>query len=1095
MKIIKKINRVIFAIAIAIVFLVPFSICNVSQNKTQNSKAYIFKENNYISELASDSTLLSTSYSLVDEYPILSENQTSSNLCWIYASLKSLETSLMVQKSEYTNFSEIALSYIAYEKGLLSSYDISGNFYDFVNIAYDCGLVYESDFSNELYFDMSNSNLDNYKYVLEKSTKSAIDSVNAISFEQSDVYTSSNLNKKQILIKKYLQKYGGLFCGIEAGTIYTSNGAYLYSNDPKKYTDGGVAVKGNHAVCLIGWDDEFGFLALNSWGVEEPESYQKFYIPFSYEFFYSTLGGFVSNNSEENIILTNSSASEFSGVIRPSTNVINNIICYDERISLTYNISNSVEFKNVYAEIYKGSENVTSSFQLTYDDTAKTTTVTDLSLPSFSGGTYLINFYEGNKLIGIKSFFIFTGTEISYFKINKDALSSPTDSELLMNSFVNSDNSETYYLENTGKYKLYFYLTGLNSYKATQHLRGSEEIETYKVEFEVGDLYIFDANGLTKTDAGFSFGKEDGNLKDWANTYVVNIQNLNNYSGKRLQFSITLTSTVYRELKRTYYVNIFVSGKSSISTESSKSVTYYLDGGKNSELNPMRVPNLETDTDFEFIKLEEPTKPGFTFMGWYDSETYENQVDGISSALGDNIKLYARWNKDATVYFTTDLEISTVVDYEKKSKELTTNLVYGDSIKLNYNFYELSDLAAFSYNASYKYFLNDTEVSGENLGSGNKQVSFSFMFPELVVGTYKIDIYLTVVVGHNKSLYDTKSLTFIVSQKVVDFEFEDLEVTYDKQTHIPTIKTKGLGFYAEDLVDKTLLDMISECSSPKINAGTYVFEILKITNNNYKIGENSCEFKIIPRTISVEWSDLEKIYNGKNQEPTYKLKGLIEGDDATISLLQKNMKNVGEYDVSIAENTISNINYKMDSDEGAKFVIKPAKITITFKNIADKAKTSPEYRRKVSYTISGTIYDPEKDLALNIVSDAFTSEEKGKYNITGTCGNTNYDVTFVDAIYTLYSDYYIFYTLPDGTKYTEHVEEDATPKGITKDIYKLPLFAKFKYSESLDSETGNVHVDVTIVNYTWAVVVGTIVLAFVVIYLAMTHKQRRNKVS
>lgn len=1095
MKVLSKLKTILLSSVLLLIMIFAASMTGLATKTENEANAYSFKQTNYIYQLASTEKETDTSFSLTDEYPIMPENQTSSKLCWTYASLKALESSLMVQKGEYYNFSELAVGYLGYEHNILDSFDSSGNFFKFMEIVSNYGLVNESEFSNEFYFDMTESNYQNYSYVLEKANTTAIENVDAVSFPLDSTYATLTTDEKQDIIKKFIKKYGGLFCGLEAGTIYP-NGAYFYTNDKNKYSDGGRNID-SHAVCLIGWDDRYGFLALNSWGIEEPDSIQKFYIPYSYNFFYSTLAGFVSNAKADTVTLQSSSASKFSNEIKISEAKMKNIICYDESISLKYSVSSLINFSNVYTEIYKGTENITSAFQISYDDTAKTILITASSLPSYSGGTYVLKFYEGTNLISEKEFFVYTGAEIAYFKLNRDALVLTEDSVLLMNGFLRAENSETYYLDSVNNYKLNFYLTNINSWNATRHLRSAEELENYNVSFEVGNLFVYEDDGvdITRSDTGLKFGKEYGTLKDAANTYVVNIPALYNYAGKRLQFTISLTSTVYPSLVRTYYINIFVSSKSSVTTASSKPVTYYLDGGQNSDQNPERIPDYANDATMQRVELASPTKIGYTFMGWYSTDTFDNEVSFITGALGDDIKLYARWNREEVVYFSTSLSVLTIIDYNKEPKELDSSLVYGDSIRLEYKFYEHSELSAYPYNISYVYLLNNVQKQAESLGSGNKTLYFDFKFPDLNVGDYKIDIFLTVVIGHNKSVYESKSYEFSVAKKKVDLEFDDLQFVYDGKSHQPTIKEKGEGFYDEDMEGKTLISMLIGISKANIFAGKYEYKVAGVASGNYELGESSCEYEILQRSVSVVWSENTKTYNGKNQFPKYELVGLVEGDEVSVNLIDAQMKNVGEYNVSLKESTLTNKNYYLEEDDGTVLKIVPAKLTITFSDIKDKASTALEYRKKITYVITGDLFDKESDLGLTIVCDALTSSESGKYRITGTYLNTNYDITFVDATYTLTGNYKIFYTLPDGSRYIEYVEEGEKAKGISSDVYPLPAFSKFKYSESLNSQTGDLHVDVTIENYTWVVVVGAIVVLFVVSYFIITRKQRRNKVS
>ena len=75
----------------------------------------------------------------------------------------------------------------------------------------------------------------------------------------------------------------------------------------------------------------------------------------------------------------------------------------------------------------------------------------------------------------------------------------------------------------------------------------------------------------------------------------------------------------------------------------SYSITYELYGGTNSSLNPSNY-TVESDT----INLVDPLRTGYTFEGWYTSNSFTNRVTNIpSGTIGDKI-LYAKWT--AIVY-------------------------------------------------------------------------------------------------------------------------------------------------------------------------------------------------------------------------------------------------------------------------------------------------------------------------------------------------------------------------------------------------------------------------------------------------------------
>jgi uncharacterized repeat protein (TIGR02543 family) len=66
-------------------------------------------------------------------------------------------------------------------------------------------------------------------------------------------------------------------------------------------------------------------------------------------------------------------------------------------------------------------------------------------------------------------------------------------------------------------------------------------------------------------------------------------------------------------------------------------ITYQLDGGTNSAENPSEYDGLEE------ITLNDPTKTGYTFKGWYIQPDYLVAMSVIKEGMVGNITLYAKW--------------------------------------------------------------------------------------------------------------------------------------------------------------------------------------------------------------------------------------------------------------------------------------------------------------------------------------------------------------------------------------------------------------------------------------------------------------------
>lgn len=68
-------------------------------------------------------------------------------------------------------------------------------------------------------------------------------------------------------------------------------------------------------------------------------------------------------------------------------------------------------------------------------------------------------------------------------------------------------------------------------------------------------------------------------------------------------------------------------------------ITYKLDGGKNSSRNP------KTFTIEKKVNLYNPSKQGYTFGGWYTDSRFKNKITAIPKGTAKNMTLYAKWTK------------------------------------------------------------------------------------------------------------------------------------------------------------------------------------------------------------------------------------------------------------------------------------------------------------------------------------------------------------------------------------------------------------------------------------------------------------------
>jgi uncharacterized repeat protein (TIGR02543 family) len=163
----------------------------------------------------------------------------------------------------------------------------------------------------------------------------------------------------------------------------------------------------------------------------------------------------------------------------------------------------------------------------------------------------------------------------------------------------------------------------------TKALYAKWTANTYTVSFNSNDQAIQNPN-----DQAFIFGDAYANLPTPAKTYYGHTWNtVQDGSGTTISnatlVSIAENHTLYAQWAPTPYT-----------------ITYTLNNGQNHASNPASY-TIETDT----ITLQDPSRTGYSFGGWYTESTFTTQVTTIAKGSHDDITLHAKWT--ANTYTVT----------------------------------------------------------------------------------------------------------------------------------------------------------------------------------------------------------------------------------------------------------------------------------------------------------------------------------------------------------------------------------------------------------------------------------------------------------
>ena len=1131
----------LFFVILSLGFGANVFVWNDRELKTEVADAVYYETDyNYLYDLFHDGKTLESSYDLTKRYPLIQENQTDSELCWIYTSMKSLESSFMVQTGEYYNFSEVGQEYLNYayqvESGYFNpSFDTAGNFGDFVECYQNTGLILESDFSNTELEEIRNNEdkYEYYNYVKKYATKQFNSIVKPYGISNLGYYMGLSAENKRNVIKKYIKEYGAVFGGLEGSPVSTGSvGCFyfdynaenaeelytFYGRSRSKYSDlsSYYPLGANHAIVVVGWNDNvhFGsetgaFLVMNSWGFET-NSYNFFYVPYSYDYFYNTFCGFICDDSvQQNVTLNSSSRSSFTTDVLTGSNELKNYYCYDDVISLNYKISAN-DFSGVEVIVNSGSGIYTDLFNISYRESDSSVTISlRQNLDYFYGGYYTINFYNGDLLLGKKSLYIFSGTEIGNFKLTYNSGNSGVlDSYSLSNAFLNLDSSTTVSVAGLRQnYFLSFNLIPTLSYYNIIESGVGSDVKDFTLDISEVSIVSSNNKSLETMYSSDDLVAEAGEssyqtrnalfirntMSQEGNKFVIQIGyglTLDKLVNSLVRFKITINSILYENCSRDFYFNMYVSEKTYAETEYLNNIVYELNGGTNSTENPTKYPIYDggsrNDPNMTSVELDVPTRSGYRFVGWYLNEDFSGEeVTTLDSNLSGNIKLYAKWDTNLVQYFYVNLV-----------REDVSTIVYGDTVTLKLNITEnpLADISGYNYQVDY-WFYGPKIMSGTMM-KGESSRDIILGYPDLVSGQHTFKMKVRIIITQNLSFETEKSINLTVEKKMLKFGFSDLEKVYNGKEQRPTV-TMIEDFFEEDKQGLSQYQLFElSCLIQSKNYGTYDYYISKVFNENYTFDPNEarCVFKIEKKEITLNWKTYPKTYyDGLNHFPEYVVQGIVDGDAVNFGFTVPECKHAGDYTINIDPSTISNPNYTVSATSDFSFRIEKAKIKVILHNASDRVQTEVGRRAEPLYTIVGNYYSKE-DLKLRTVSEAKTATRSGVYKLSCIVENESYDAEIQSANYTLTGYYYVYYQLSNGTTYAERVEEGQMPKGVSKENLEAPIFSKISYSEEFDASGEDLFVSVTMTDYTSIVYIGGTLGLMSLLYFLYYLKKKESKV-
>lgn len=516
---------------------------------------------------------LPSEYSLRDDYVVLAQHQDGLGFCWNFASTMAVSTTIMKATGEYYDFSELWTG-VALNNCLdkQTKFGSGGSISDHYNALKEAGLMLETDLPYVNAYTISGDNAVDYYNFFEKYSSDNLAST--IVYDSTTRFTTSNVDA----IKKHIYEHGSLYLSFnfDKGFVESDGVFYLPPNQ-----DG----TGSHAVSIIGWDDN----------LERKVYLNGSTTPTIFKGAWMILNSYTEKNGKDGIsyvFYEDENISSISGYK------------YEEDLSKDFYFYDKIESGYAYPTFLKGKyygdltpeETLTKQKNIFYDDVNLEYSYTISSGASISK----VEIFLGNHNV-TKDFNVAVNHSAKRFTIARD--SAPYGQYKVLVSYSNGEKDDTY----------------LNNFFVTHGIIGEE------IEFDLGSNNLAFNTGLdmeyhstvdsnknyviytSELSGEVSFLQTHQSVYSEKNTSIPKVT-YNIENGKSATTSHTITSNSGYELTYNFIFEYY----EDLSLQP-VNVYYDLGGGVNNEKNYKK----ELASPTEKLVLYAPTRPGYTFDGWY----------------------------------------------------------------------------------------------------------------------------------------------------------------------------------------------------------------------------------------------------------------------------------------------------------------------------------------------------------------------------------------------------------------------------------------------------------------------------------------------
>ena len=541
---------------------------------------------------------LPSEYCLRDDYIVYAQHQDKNGLCWNFAATMAASTTIMKATNEYYDFSEAWTALTSYTpKKYCSTVGAGGTFTYQYNAIQNNGLMLETDLPYQNSYIMSNENANDYYDFYSQYSNNDISGT--LISDSSTSYSRKDVDK----IKSHIYNNGSLYLAFTFKTGFLEeNGVYSLTPNQK----GG---SGNHAVSLIGWDDNYekefyldgsdtptvfkgAWIILNSYtetsgtdGIslifyEDTNIYQVKGYRYEKD---TTKKLYFYDKIESGYAYPTNVKGKYYGDLAAETAPTKqlNIFYDDVNLEYSYEISSGAKINGI--EIYLNNQDVTRLFNVRIDSKENKFYI---SGDDAAYGQYKVLVRYGNGEESdtyLNNFFVtygLAGEELE-FDNEKNDLSFDTGRELEYYSYINADKNYVIY---------------------TDKLSGS--------------LSFLPIEQSVYSDKNMSIPTLHYEIKDGKSCTVTH--KISSSSGYELVYTFTFVYCADTSMQQV-------------------TVYYDLNGGVNHSDNNRKELANENNP----LTLYAPTRAGYTFVGWYvegdEGLVAVQEIDGLYTVDWDDI--------------------------------------------------------------------------------------------------------------------------------------------------------------------------------------------------------------------------------------------------------------------------------------------------------------------------------------------------------------------------------------------------------------------------------------------------------------------------